>query len=191
MPDRSLPERRSIRLPGFDYSQPGVYFITVCTHDRKCEFGKIRYGKMIASAAGNAVRETWIGLPNRFPLLALDSFIVMPNHIHAIVAQFRAPQKTAGAASSAPTNKPPVLGTIVRAFKSLAAIEVNRRLGRSAAPLWQRNYFEHVVRRGEDLDAIRQYIRENPMHWEFDHDNPNARRREVISAGNVTPDWLS
>jgi putative transposase len=99
MSDRILPNRRSIRLQNYDYSKPGVYFITVCTHGRKCLFGNIRDGKMITNAAGKAVQEIWDGLPIRFPYLVLDAFIMMPNHVHAILALFRTPRKRTGAAS--------------------------------------------------------------------------------------------
>ena len=96
-----LPNRSSLRLRGYDYSEPGLYFVTICTHAHKSLFGEIRNGKVIPNPANHAVQETWLGLPNRFPTMQLDSFIVMPNHVHAILALFPTPQKTAGAASSA------------------------------------------------------------------------------------------
>ncbi len=122
--------------------------------------------------------------------MQLDSFIVMPNHVHAILALFPTPQKTAGAASSAPTNSPPSLGKIIRALKSLSAIEVNRLSNKFAQPVWQRNYFEHVIRQGEDLDAVRRYIQENPLRWDHDHNNPNAKPRDEQTPEPPTPEWL-
>ncbi len=190
MPPPTSPHRSSLRLRGYDYSEPGLYFVTICTQAHKSLFGTIRNGKMIPNAAAHAVQETWLGLPNRFPTLELDSFIVMPNHVHAILALFRTPQETTGAASSAPTNSPPSLGKIIRVFKSLSAIEVNRLGNKVAQPVWQRNYFEHIIRRGEDLDAIRRYIQENPLRWDHDHNNPNAKPRDERAPEPPMPEWL-
>ena len=128
-----LPKRSSLRLRGYDYSEPGLYFVTICTHAHKSLLGDIRNGEMIHSSASHALHETWLGLPNRFPTMQLDSFIVMPNHVHAILALFRTPQKTPGAASSAPTNTLSFLGKIIRALKSLSAIEVNRLSNKAGA----------------------------------------------------------
>jgi REP element-mobilizing transposase RayT len=147
--------RRSIRLRGYDYSKPGAYFVTICTHDRESSLET-------ASVAG-LVTAAWADLPWRCPGVALDEFIVMPNHVHGIIV-------LTGAASSAPT-----LGEVVRAFKSLSAIEANRARGAEGQPFWQRNYYEHIVRDDDELRIIRQYIRSNPSMWETDLDNP-ARR---------------
>jgi REP element-mobilizing transposase RayT len=210
----SRPRRRSIRLPGYDYSQPGYYFITVCTHDRECLFGEVRNAEMVLSEAGRAVRSVWTNLPNRFPGIDLDEFVVMPNHVHGILvianpsgAPTRpgapAPPGTstppgmsrslvgaglalpvappwpargvgqAGRASPAPTDGRRMrLGDVVGAFKSLSAVVVNRLLARSGQPLWQRNYFEHVVRGDAELQRIRQYVVDNPAKWAEDRENP-------------------
>jgi putative transposase len=144
--------RRSIRLRGYDYSQPGAYFITICTHNRE--------PFLEAAPVKEIVRSAWDDLAARFPHVMLDEFVLMPNHIHGIII-------LRGAASSAPT-----LGQIVRAFKSLSAIEANRVRNAPNQPFWQRNYHEHIIRDEDELNIVRQYIRDNPLKWEQDPDNP-------------------
>jgi hypothetical protein len=142
-----LHHRRSIRLPTHDYATPGAYFVTICTRERECVLGDIVDGTFVESTVGGVVRETWASLPCRFPALATDAFVVMPNHVHGVLvfegvavdATTTAARATGGAASSAPT-----LGRVVRVFKSMSAVEGNRALG-NVGPFWQRNYFERVV----------------------------------------------
>lgn len=162
--------RRSIRLAGFDYSQPGAYFVTICTHNRELS--------LEAEAVKTAVLTAWDSLPGRFPHVALDKFVVMPNHVHGILmfgfvaesAEATVVASSGGAASSAPT-----LGRVVRAFKSVSAIEANRITGRSGQPFWQRNYYEHIIQDEDELNIIRQYIQDNPLKWDEDPDNPANR----------------
>jgi REP element-mobilizing transposase RayT len=156
--DPQIHHRRSVRLAGYDYWQAGAYFITICTHNRELS--------LQAEAVREVVRLAWHGLPARFPVVALDEFGIMPNHVHGIIILAEA--ASGGAASSAPT-----LGHVVRAFKSISAIEANKILGRSDRPFWQRNYYEHVIRDEEELDVIRRYIRDNPRNWLDDPDNPS------------------
>ena len=169
-------DRRSLRLKGFDYAQARAYFITVCTQNRESAFGCVDDGDMRLNDAGRMVRSVWEGLPDRFPGMELDDFVVMPNHVHGIAvfvgAGLALPEEN-GAASSAPT-----LGDVVRAFKSLSAIHVNRLLRRSG-PLWQRNYYEHVIRNERELDRIREYIATNPLKWALDRDNPQRTGRSA------------
>ena len=147
--------RRSIRLRGHDYRLPGVYFITVCMEEREPLFGRISAGKMHASDAGRLVQSIWHEIPTWFPHVALDEFILMPDHIHGIL-RVEHPDSW-GAASSAPT-----IGILLRRFKSCSAIAVNRLLGRAGRPLWQRNYWERIIRDDAELQATRRYIRDNP-----------------------------
>jgi len=166
--------RRSIRLAGFDYSRAGAYFVTICAHNRELF--------LQAESVRDAVRTAWYELPERFPGVVLDEFVIMPNHIHGIIilegcAAVGAPT-VLGAASGAPTpsgaaSGAPALGRVVRAFKSLSGIEANRASGRSNRPFWQRDYYEHVIRDEAELDAIRQYIQANPGNWSDDPENPS------------------
>jgi REP element-mobilizing transposase RayT len=135
---------------------------------------------MHLNAAGRLVQTVWDELPARCHGAYLDAFVVMPNHIHGILfivgAGLALPLK--GAASSAPTrSRPHTLGNALRAFKSISAIGVNRALSRSGQPLWQRNYYEHVIRSEESLNRIQEYIGTNPFRWELDRENP-ARQGE-------------
>ena len=173
---RHGPCRRSVRLKGFDYSRAGAYFVTVVCKDRACLLGIVDAGDLRLNAAGRQVREVWQHLAGRFPSVVMDACVIMPNHVHGIVVL--APQVeravgaglallAAGAASSAPT-----LSDVVRAFKSVSAIAANRALGRSGQPLWQRSYYDRVIRDEEELQRYRQYVAENPLKWALDRENP-------------------
>ena len=170
--------RRSIRLHGQDYAQAGAYFVTVCTERRVCLLGTIVGGEVELSAVGCIVLETWEALPARFPQVELDTFVVMPNHVHGIVV---ITDKTGAQQSSAPTvgvadvGTRPTLGQIMRAFQSISAKRCNDALGR-VGRFWQRNYYEHIIRDEADLVRLREYIVCNPGRWAEDDENPaNAR----------------
>jgi len=169
--------RRSIRLKEFDYSASGAYFVTIVTQDRSCLFGEIFDGRMQPNSAGKAIQRWWLGLVTKFPTVETDEFVVMPNHIHAIVritdtivgADPRV--GPAGAHPGAPLPK------IMQWFKTMTTNEYMRGVKELGWPtfrgqLWQRSYFEHVIRDADSLARIRQYIVENPLRWEFDRENP-------------------
>jgi len=178
--------RRSIRLKEYDYSQTGAYFVTVCAWKKECLFGEISQGKVNCNEAGEIVTDVWNKLLERFPSIELDEFVIMPNHFHGIIVlnvgvglalpnalpdtTRGTKQKQTGAASGAPT-----LGDIMRTFKSTTAVNVNRRLDRPGYPIWQRNYYEHIIRDDRELHTIRQYIRHNPLKWDEDEENPNMK----------------
>ncbi len=121
--------RHSIRLPGYDYSQEGVIFVTLCTYQREILFGEVQAGQMVINDVGCIVLAAWQGLPLRFPSLTLDEFVIMPNHVHGVFF-FGAMEKQAGAEEAAAISVPK-LGQVMRAFKSLAAASANRLLGRT------------------------------------------------------------
>jgi putative transposase len=177
MDDQVRKRRRSIRLRGFDYSQAGNYFITICTSERKRILGTVHDHKVVLSPAGEAVRTAWFDLPQRFPSIEPRELVVMPNHVHAILGLTHPIRAVArGAASSARTAGKaafayPVLGKLIRAFKSLSAIQVNSVLGRSGHAVWQRNYYERIIRSAREYDQARRYILENPIHWDRDPEN--------------------
>jgi len=189
--DAEQPGRRSIRLRGYDYSQAGLYFLTICAWKRQCLLGAIKNGEMLRNELGEIVWRVRHSLPARFASVSLDECVAMPNHLHGIIVLVKAgiaPPR--GAASSAPTPQALALGRIVRAFKSLSAAEVNRKLGRSGVPVWQRNYYEHIIRRGEDLDDGRRYIAENATRWAEDPENP-AAQTTVYGRCSVRPFLLA
>lgn len=155
--------RRSIRLKGYDYSRTGTYFVTICTWQRECLLGTVHDGVVQLSEAGVVVQQCWDDLPRRFPGLTLDAFVAMPNHVHGILRIVR---------KEPPHDDCVALGGVIRAFKSLAGVSINRVMGRSERRAWQRNYYEHIIWDEEALRCIRAYIRTNPQRWESDEDNP-------------------
>jgi REP element-mobilizing transposase RayT len=171
-----LPQRRSVRLQGYDYASAGAYFITVCTHERRCLFGDIVDDKMGASAIGQVAEQCWQATPAHFPDVQLDELTLMPNHLHGILV-LPATVPATGDACVAPTK--PVSGparrsiaAIVGSFKSAVTRKINGLHGEPTTPLWQRNYYEHVIRDEHALNQIRQYIADNPRLWAEDAENP-------------------
>ena len=166
--DNKIHHRKSIRLRNYDYSQAGAYFITICTQDKECLFGDIVDDELQLNNAGRIIQLIWSEIPIHYPQVELDEFVIMPNHFHGI---FNIRPSELGAASSAPTEPPPIaptIGQIMRRFKSMSAIAVNKSLGRSSQALWQRNYWERGVRDEKQLHGLQEYIVNNPRQWELD-----------------------
>jgi REP element-mobilizing transposase RayT len=161
--------RRSIRLKGYDYSQEGLYFITICCQNRICRFGKIENDKMILNDAGNIAQQCWLNIPQHFPHAELHEYVVMPNHIHGIIAltETVAVDECRGKKFFAPTNQPRphgtsrTIGSMIRGFK----IGVTKQLGVS---IWQRNYYEHIIRHEQSYRNVSDYIIHNPEAWQND-----------------------
>jgi len=177
--------RRSIRLKGYDYGQSGAYFITICTHNKECWFGEIRDSQMCLNQLGKIVTQEWLRTPEIRPEITLDEWIVMPNHLHGIIIitnthPSRHPANLVGAHRRAPSsqNAPNLhtacpqfrrysnsLPSIIAGFKSAATKRINILRETPKIPLWQRNYYESVLRDTEHLEHVRNYIRANPSHW--------------------------
>ena len=173
--------RKSIRIPEYDYSTPGAYFITVCTHNRECLFGDIVDGEMHLNAFGDTVVEQWARTAEMRPRIHLDEFIVMPNHIHGILMMSDTGARR-GTLQRAPTNiqvsveqfgKPTsdTIPTIVRLFKSTTTKQINELRKTPGVAVWQRNYHENVIRNDASLIRIRAYIANNPAQWTLDQDH--------------------
>ncbi len=163
--------RRSIRLPGYDYTQAGAYFITACTHVRACLFGTIVDGVMALNAFGEIVRDEWLKSAQIRREIQLDGFVVMPNHIHGIVVvdPVIPLSPPVGAHGRAPLHrKPKSLGAFMAGFKPAVTRRVNEICHTPGNPVWQRNYYEHVIRDESELGRIREYILSNPQQWEAD-----------------------
>jgi REP element-mobilizing transposase RayT len=160
--------RRSLRLKRYDYFRAGGYFVTIVTQNRECLFGDIVEGEMVLNRLGEILSFTWNDLPNHNQNIKLDEFSIMPNHIHGIII-------IVGAGSEpAPTlKKSHGLPEIVRQFKTFSAKRINKQRCAAGTAVWQRNYYEHVVRDETDLNSIREYIVNNPKKWELDDENPN------------------
>ncbi len=197
--------RRSIRLDGYDYSQPCIYFITLCTYNRECLFGEILNGEMRLNEFGKMTQQCWLEIPNHFPQTQLDEYIIMPDHIHGIIVlnDFVGVQnvgakivgakivgtKNVGAKNFSPLPMPTpeptplpmptpeqnitpfrspskTIGSIIRGFK----IGVTKwfRQNTDIYVVWQRNFYEHIIRNEVELNRIRQYIIDNPKKWKTD-----------------------
>ena len=176
-PDKQ--HRRSIRLKDYDYTQGGAYFVTICTGQREYLFGEIHTGMMRCNIYGEIAAEEWQCTPQLRACVELDVFVVMPNHIHGIILITR--DIVVGAQRAAPLQTPHLLqgvtannvtsgslGAIVRAFKSAVTKRINEMRDTPAAPIWQRNYYEHVIRSEDSCNYIRHYVATNPERWEED-----------------------
>jgi putative transposase len=172
-----LNHRRSIRLKGYDYSQPGGYFVTLCIKERKRLLGDIRNGKIFLNDTGKIVKFTWLDLPQHNPNIELDEFIIMPNHMHGIF-------HIVGAGSEPAPTKTHGLPEIIRQFKTFSAKRINTLNKHSGMPFWQRNYYERIIRNDHDLNRIREYITYNPFQWDSDPENPDFNVRADF---NVRP----
>jgi putative transposase len=188
--------RHSLRLRGYDYSRPGSYFVTICINNPlERPFGAVTSGKMVENSNAYIVRACWEDLPNHYPYVELDEFVIMPNHVHGIIV-LHDPGPIVGAGlkpaptigiSPAPTidkqtnPKPHGLPEIVRALKTFSS----RRINESGHTFkWQRGYFDRIVRDEKALYFIRKYIRENPLHWNIDSGNHlNREIQEFDSTG--------
>lgn len=196
--------RRSIRLKGYDYSQAGAYFVTLCTEGRACLFGEVFEDQVRLTDIGLVAEECWLEIPAHFPTVELDAFVIMPNHVHGILVitwdmpsavganvrannhspQSQSDSRNVGANnySPLPVSDPPrvsefrspsrTIGSIIRGFK----IGVTKwcRQNTAIMDVWQRNYYEHIIRDETSLVRIRQYIQLNPARWDADIDNPAA-----------------
>jgi len=169
--DADKRQRRSIRLPGYDYAQAGAYFVTMVTRDRAGLFGEIVDGEMRPNQFGRIVVDEWERSSKIRRELETDAFVLMPNHIHGIVIHSGA----VGATGRSPLQSGPrhrSLGAFVGGFKSAITKRINESRETPGAPVWQRNYYEHVIRVEKELKRIREYIANNPLQWEMDRENP-------------------
>jgi putative transposase len=178
--------RRNIRKKGFDYSASGLYFITICVQNHTCMFGEIIDKKMILNDAGGMIETEWLAMPIRFPGIQMHEYIVMPNHFHSIleIAQMNIPvapndaeiepiniNVNIGATTRvAPTQIPKTIGDIMDAFKSITTVKYIHGVKTSNwqpfnRKLWQRNYYEHIIRDYDSYQRIKQYISDNPSNW--------------------------
>jgi REP element-mobilizing transposase RayT len=185
----NLHQRHSIRLRGYDYSKEGAYFITICTQNRECLFGEIVDGRMVLNEAGRMIQSVWDELPQHYPGVDIDAFMVMPNHIHGIIflnvgAGPRACPESGSYAN--PTNGQPQgvaptisLPDIVHHFKTLTTTRYRHGVTHNnwasfPGKLWQRNYYEHIIRNEMELNEIREYILNNSAQWALDIENPDS-----------------
>ena len=196
--------RRSIRLEGYDYSQAGAYFVTICIKNKENSLGKIIDGEMFVSEIGKIAEKCWNEISTHYPHVQLDKHRIMPNHIHGIIiiiddvgAEDFQPLRphtqnnsNAGVEDFQPLHQPKInqyqkiipksLGSIMRGFKIGVTKWCNHQKYKHFA--FQRNYHEHIVRNENELNRIREYIMNNPLQWQFDRENPD---RIVVAGNNV------
>lgn len=178
--DPARHHRRSIRLAGYDYPQPGAYFVTICTHQRACFLAEIIDGAVHLTEYGAIVQACWAALPDHYSHVALDAFVIMPNHVHGIIVLADEGQSYEGGSETRPyggaqtlsAEKRHSLPEIVRAFKAFAARRINEARESAGWPVWQRTFYDHVIRDDPELQAVQAYITLNPDRWAADRDNP-------------------
>ena len=173
-------KRKILRLPEYDYSREGYYFVTICVKDRKCLFGEVVNGEMVLNEVGKIVDREWNKMSEIRKNVSLDVSVVMPNHIHGIiiiesqnvgVCRWQTRIKRGLESQS--------IGSLINHFKSACTKQIKiffpEKFGQSLETIWQRNYFEHVIRNEKSLLEIQNYIQNNPLKWEYDVENPNRR----------------
>ncbi len=172
-----LNRRSIIRLPGYDYSQPGAYFVTMCAQNRTCLFGNVVAGKIVLNDAGRMIKRWYFELENKFPDIFCDEYVIMPNHFHTIIINVGADLRVCPGKMIKPdkmgehTGSP--LRKIIQWFKTMTTNEYIRGVKQNGwqsfpGKLWQRNYYERIIQNENELHKIRQYIRNNPIYWEND-----------------------
>jgi putative transposase len=185
--------RRSIRLPNYDYSEPGAHYVTIVAWHRGCLFGEVVNGEMKLNNVGEIVQLEWLELPKRLRFIELGVFVVMPNHFHAILIFHESVGATRQGLIDARLGKaslsyltadgidgsplphgpnPASLGAIMAQFKSRVTKRLWKIPSLKGTPIWQRNYYEHVIRNEQDLQNKTDYIQANPMLWDEDDENP-------------------
>ena len=173
--DLPMKHRKHIRLPGYDYSTPGAYFVTICTRLFQCLFGQVSNGIIDLNNLGRLAHDCWTSIPDHYPTVAVDVFQIMPNHLHGILLfeEDGSSQRIS-----------PSLGNVIGSYKSAVTRQIHALPGHSKILIWEANYYEHIVRNEDSLQKIRHYIVNNPLRWELDTYNPRRL------AENKTDDWL-
>ncbi len=190
--------RKSNRLKGYDYSRARHYFVTVCAQDRRCLFGEINAGRMVLNQTGEMVDRWWRKTESKFPHVESGEYVLMPNHIHGVVAIVGADPRVRPKRDGCESNEPqaeerrrhteneqgghtgPPLQEVIRWFKTMTTNEYIKEVKSGRLPpfekrIWQRSFYDHIIRDEEDMNRIREYIRDNPAKWTLDEENPVNR----------------
>ncbi|MCY4062996.1 MAG: hypothetical protein OXG53_11560 [Chloroflexi bacterium] len=170
--------RRSLRLQGYDYRQSGAYFVTICTYQRHYTFGKVIDGDMVLSQWGEIVNDEWRRTETVRANVEMDAYVIMPNNIHGVVliVDDATANRSANDYHNANLqNTAGSLGQIIGHFKSIATKRILSVAATREAPIWQRGYYEHIIRNEKSLNEIRSYIISNPGRWSEDSLNISGR----------------
>jgi REP element-mobilizing transposase RayT len=187
------PRRRSARLRGFDYSQPGAYFVTVCVKGKRCVLGDVEGERICLTGIGSEIKECWLSLEKLYKYIELDEWKIMPNHIHGILIIHDPSRGEAFEGKRLridpylPSNASPVrvprgtkpgsLGAVVQNFKSISTRKINQLTDTPGKSFWQRGYYDRIIRNREELNRIRKYISENLLKWELDEYHPSSTKK--------------
>ena len=178
--DPKIHHHHSIRLKGYDYSEAGAYFVTIVTQGRSAMFGEVVNGEVRLNRYGEIVAETWQWLETQYLYVELGASVVMPNHFHGILI---ITDDRRGGSRTAPTGKRKPLGRLIGAFKTVSTKHINILCNTTGAIVWQRNYYEHIIRNQHDLEQTWCYIEANPAQWDTDEENISKTSYESIQAG--------
>jgi REP element-mobilizing transposase RayT len=178
MTDRKLPQRKSPRLRNYDYSLAGAYFVTICAHQRAFLFGTIQSDEMRLNPLGEIAASCWLALPDHFPHLELDAWVIMPNHMHGILVIWDQDDLHDGGgldgdewgeeASGRAVARPYTLGMIINAYKGAVTHRVREHHEDAPFKIWQGRYHDHIIRNERGLNTIRDYVQTNPLRWTQD-----------------------
>jgi putative transposase len=176
MSNRNLPVRRTVRLAGYNYAAAGGYFITLVTHERQCLFGEIVDAEVRLNELGEIVQEEWLRSADIRPGILLEAFVVMPNHVHGVVIFSRDDSANDGNSRGKRQFRrdPRSVSSLVAGFKAATTTRINMLRQTPGQLVWQRNFYEHVIRNDADLERIREYIAGNPAKWQEDSENPQV-----------------
>ena len=177
--------RRSLKLRKYNYSQGSMHFITICTHNRECLLGEVTDGEMQLNEHGKIVRAEWLHTEVARPNVLVDEFVIMPNHLHGILALTGGlkGEKRRGSTTRydstigpPPAAVPDSIAAIMAHFISNVTRRINAMRGTPGAPVWQPDYYEHVIRNEHTLERLREHIAGNPTTWDKDENNPTAQK---------------
>ena len=170
--------RQSIRLKGHNYSQAGAYFVTICSWKRECLFGEVVNGEMRLNEQGGIAYREWHRSSVIRKEIELDIFVIMPNHIHGIVIIHTNPLSAVEANGRSPLRmEPKSISSFIAGYKSSVTKRINQIRNTPSMPLWQRNYYERIIRNEDELSRVREYILHNPVQWPQDENNPVNMKR--------------
>ncbi|MEE9914146.1 MAG: transposase [Deltaproteobacteria bacterium] len=170
--------RKKQRLPEFDYSAPGAYFVTICVQGMQCCLGNVTDGNMILNDSGVIVQNSWLDLPNHYSNCNLDEFVVMPNHVHGILNIADISSANVGNGFK-PFPTQHGLPEIIRGFKTFSSRRINE-INTELPFHWQKSYYDRVVRDEKELQLIREYIVNNPLRWELDKNDKDINGNKLF-----------